>query len=277
MGASSSGKNEQPRSRKRRNDDKDEHQDVNETDEHDNKRRKFEMPFSTSAWAKAPGYIVASRSLPESQRKQISDFLQDPEIQTIVEKTIIAVMVSSRTESYSLHALVYHTMNSLTALPRFWVPVDWEVDSKEMRKFVEWQVFRTRARFEREIKSSVDLPDPRHHVDIKQLTRDLLAPSDMQLTVEACARVAVMRSVLLDVTVDFWAALDKMLLCLCCGSTAMSSVREFNKILAIDEVAHGAEPGFSEELDRNRVDEWQQHVDSKICGFIFPLAAAQVY
>ncbi|RDB14512.1 hypothetical protein Hypma_016612 [Hypsizygus marmoreus] len=292
-----------PRPNKRKN-DADKHDEANESDrESGTKRRKVDTPLNTS-YAKIPGYVSAAKLLSESQRTQLYDFMQeepadreawlfaeililhnkvsalaqgqenvDPAIHAIVEKIVIAVFVSGRTESYTPHAL-----NSLMDLPKLWRPFDWDASSKESRVYVESEVLRTRTRFEREIRSSISSPSLCDHMHINQLSRNLVAPAGMRLTVETCARVALMRSVMDDIAVkDFWIALDQKLLSLSCGLTAMSGVRAFNNILADDVAKHGDDMEPFVEPDRNAVDTWQKHVERNICGFIYPLAAAQVY
>ncbi|KAI9062111.1 hypothetical protein FKP32DRAFT_1677703 [Trametes sanguinea] len=181
----------------------------------------------------------------------------------------LGVMFSSKLGAYKGTVPLNHVLNIVKRF-RFDLPADIERNPADWSKVVgEVQDVLTqiRSRIKKALRASMKGSTPAEHQNIYELTQDLIARSSCKITVQLCARVALMRAVYVEDSSDrFWNSVDEFLGRIRTkADTPEKLVRAFKHLLHEDRRTHGAatERTLSDEYG---ADVFQQSVDDTIDG-----------
>ncbi|KAJ7909748.1 hypothetical protein B0H13DRAFT_2330099 [Mycena leptocephala] len=199
------------------------------------------------------------------------DFAVSSSLDKNMRQLAYGIMISTKIASYKGRVATAHLLNILKK-QRFdlppgieFIPSDWQ----RVKSRAEYQLTQCRATLKKFLKASMpeDVP-PQKHSNIFKLGQRFVKDTQTVLTVELCARIAVMRAqFLLFPGEDFWDELDIHL-------TWMREKANFdeNKVskafkaaLKEDREAHGKTEDYKLPEDAI-VDAWQHTVDESIAA-----------
>ncbi|KAI9069770.1 hypothetical protein FKP32DRAFT_1586642 [Trametes sanguinea] len=189
----------------------------------------------------------------------------------------LGVMFSSKLAAYKGTVPLNHVLDIVKCF-RFDIPKGIEHNPADWAKIVgeaQDALTQIRSKIKKALRASLKPDNSADHQNIYNLTQELIAKSSCKVTIQLCARVALMRAVYMeDPSGRYWNSVDDYLSKIRThADTPEKLVRAFKHILNEDRKEHGAaaECTFSHEYGD---DEFQQRVDNTIVG---ASAAAPTY
>ncbi|KAJ7734972.1 hypothetical protein B0H14DRAFT_3613788 [Mycena olivaceomarginata] len=197
-----------------------------------------------------------------------------PDLEKNIQTYAAAVLLSSKISSYK-GTVPTNTLLAIVKARRFDLPPGIETNAADFGKViavVQEAFTQLRAKFKKLLGASLKLnktdkkPAPScDHQNIFKLTQIFVEGSQCTVTVELCARIALMRQVYLQEDgPKFWDKLDSTL----AGIRAKASgdvkmiARAFRHILEKDQDLHGVKADYS--IADSAVEKLQQEVDDVI-------------
>ncbi|KAJ7646106.1 hypothetical protein DFH06DRAFT_1211105 [Mycena polygramma] len=180
------------------------------------------------------------------------------------------IMTSTKISSYKGRAATAHLLNMLKKqrydLPAGieFVPSDWQ----RVRSRGEYQLTQCRATLKKFLKASMPDTGASTHANIFTLGQRFVKDTGTVLTVELCARIALMRAqFILYPGDDFWDELDKQLTWMReqAQFDEHKTAKAFKIVLKEDREKHGKSEEYKLPKDAI-VDTWQLTVDDSIAA-----------
>ncbi|KAJ7342775.1 hypothetical protein DFH08DRAFT_811116 [Mycena albidolilacea] len=196
-------------------------------------------------------------------------FKVSPALEKNLRQLAHGITISSRLSSYKGELAKKHLLN-IVRKSRFDlppgienVPSDWGL----VKSRAEYHLTQARATFKKFLKASI-LPkaDPKSHTNIFALGQRFVKDTETVLTVELCARIALMRQQYkLFPGDDFWDKLDQRLAWIrkTAGYDENKISKAFKLALADDRAEHGRTADYTLPEDAV-IDAWQASVDTSI-------------
>ncbi|KAJ6589470.1 hypothetical protein B0H19DRAFT_1226963 [Mycena capillaripes] len=178
------------------------------------------------------------------------------------------VTISSRLASYKGELAKKHLLN-IVKVRRFDLPLGIEHVASDwglVKSRAEYHLTQTRASFKKIITRSMPKGPSTDHTNIFGLGQSFVKDTETVLTVELCARIALMRQQYKLYPGDnFWDKLDERLAWLrkTANYDEHKIAKAFKLVLAEDRAAHGKSADYN--LPEDAVpDSWQASVDTSI-------------
>ncbi|KAJ7347267.1 hypothetical protein DFH08DRAFT_960613 [Mycena albidolilacea] len=195
-------------------------------------------------------------------------FKVSPALEKNLRQLAHGVTISSKLSSYKGELAKKHLLN-IVRKSRFDlppgienIPSDWGL----VKSRAEYHLTQARATFKKFLKASMPRGDPKSHTNIFALGQRFVKDTETVLTVELCARIALMRQQYkLFPGDDFWDKLDQRLAWIrkTAGYDENKISKAFKLALADDRADHGITSDYTLPEDAV-IDAWQASVDTSI-------------
>ncbi|KAJ7033583.1 hypothetical protein C8F04DRAFT_1395980 [Mycena alexandri] len=204
------------------------------------------------------------------------EFSVSPSLDKNIRQLAYGIMTSVKISSYKGNITTAHLLNILKT-QRFDLPLGIEFiasDWGRVKTRSEYQLTQCRATFKKfsyrpQLKASMpSKASPAEHTNIFALGQRFVKDTQTVLTVELCARIALMRQrFILFPGDDFWDELDKRLVWMRkqANHDPAKIAKGFKLVLAEDREKHGNSADYQLPEDAI-VDTWQLSVDDSIAA-----------
>ncbi|KAJ7027629.1 hypothetical protein C8F04DRAFT_1399395 [Mycena alexandri] len=199
------------------------------------------------------------------------EFSVSPSLDKNIRQLAYGIMTSVKISSYKGNITTAHLLNILKT-QRFDLPLGIEFiasDWGRVKTRSEYQLTQCRATFKKFLKASMpSKASPAEHTNIFALGQRFVKDTQTVLTVELCARIALMRQrFILFPGDDFWDELDKRLVWMRkqANHDPAKIAKGFKLVLAEDREKHGNSADYQLPEDAI-VDTWQLSVDDSIAA-----------
>lgn len=180
------------------------------------------------------------------------------------KKYAVAVMASAEISAYTGTVPVQHVMDILVNKCLKDMPPDIEnnlVDRRKVESIIKDELTQVRKKWKGLIAKSLMSPDKDEHWAIDDLARRAVKDTDIAITHQLCARIAVMRRVYTKVPGrGYWPAVDNKLKLMRkeVNNDPETFQAEFDRILKKDKVKYGGRDFI---IKDGTPKEWQIEVD----------------
>ncbi|KAJ6566321.1 hypothetical protein B0H19DRAFT_1025103 [Mycena capillaripes] len=221
--------------------------------------REIKLLANIFAFSNELGKLVASKP----------SYEVSVDLNTNMAKYAIAILLSSYITTYKGDAATDALMVVVKKL-RFDLPLGLENISSDWMKVVgagQYALTQKRSKIKKAVRASLKPNDAgvyapnAEHQNIYDLAQAVIKDTQCKVSVELCARIALMRNVYLKHSGNnFWDKLDDRLSQIrhAAKGDKKKIVRAFRQVLTDDQNKHGAKNYV---LDENVVDTFQQEVD----------------
>jgi len=209
--------------------------------------------------------VLALENKLDTIRSAAPPYKLSEELKTNINNYGVAVMLSVNISAYKGDIPRNHVLDILKRF-RFDLPVGIEHDYANWEKiatYVGYSLTQSRARVKKAIKDSIATK-----TNIFSLAQIIVHSTPCRVTVQLCARVALMRAVQVECNGNdkYWNLIDARLQFIRdkAGFSASKIAKAFKKVLQADRAEYGAEEDY--EIGDNVADDWQQRVDNVVAG-----------